>query len=157
VAIALVLSAPGAMAQPAGPPGALRAQVRAQVRVAIERELARTLQLDAAAQARLNGVIDRYDAQIAAAQGDNAAAYRELQQLVASGRADDAALNRLADRMLGNRERAQKLELERDREVRRALAPQQYGRLLLAWPTVNRKVKREIFRAIAGQEGDENE
>jgi Spy/CpxP family protein refolding chaperone len=140
-----------AAAQPDDP--GLRARIRDRVRVAVEQKLIAQLQLDAQTAARLQQVLDKYDAQIADLQRDAGQAHRELKQYLDGNGNDAAVINRLADRMLDDRGRVQRLELDRSREVRQVLTPQQYGRLMIIYPQVMKEVKTELWKAIAMKRG----
>jgi hypothetical protein len=101
-------------------------------------------------------VAKNIDDQIAAVQTDNRGAHRQLRQLIESGKADDASVNQLADRILADRAKVRQLEDARLVELRKVLRPVDYGRLLLVWPQVNQQIKAEIFRALApGQQTEE--
>jgi Spy/CpxP family protein refolding chaperone len=135
-----------AHAQPDDP--GLRARIRERIRIATEQRLIAVLSLDPNTANRLTQVLDRYDGQIAELQRQNGLNHRELKQYLDGGGADGANINRLADAILGTRERVQRLELERSREVRQVLAPQQYGRLILEYPKVVEELKKEMWKAL---------
>jgi Spy/CpxP family protein refolding chaperone len=136
-----------ALAQPDDPQ--LRAKVRDRVRQAVVERLASTLALDPPTAQRFRAVLDSFDAQIAELQRDNGAAYKELKQLSDGGHADQANVYRLADRMLGNREKIAQLESQRAHEVRQVLTPQKYAELILAAPKVQKEVRKELWKAMA--------
>jgi hypothetical protein len=140
-----------ALAQPEGP----RAEVRERVRQALVQRLVQRLMLDPASAARLNQVVKSYDDQIAAVQMENRRAHMELRQLLDSGRADDATVTQLTNRILSLRGRVRQLEDARLAEVRKLFPPQQYGRFLLVWPQVNKQIHAEVMRAA--QPGDDPE
>lgn len=148
--VAALATAAPALAQP---DEGLRTRVRDQIRVSIEQQLASRLALDGPTAARLNAIIDQYDAQIAALQRDSGQTRRQLRQLLASGAPTAQAINQLADRLLDNRSRVEGLEAERARAVRQVLTPLQYGQLILSWPKVNRMVKRQLWQAMAARRG----
>ncbi len=151
-----LLWASAALAQPGEGP---RALLRDRVRDATIKRLIDRLALDPPTSARMAQVAKNFDDQIAAVQLDTGKAHRELKRLLDSGHADDASINRLADRIFGNRGRVVQLEQTRSAEFRKILRPADYGRLLLIWPQVNREIRAEILRALGpgapGQPGEE--
>ena len=155
LALALVLALSGsALAQPDDP--ALRSRIRERVRSAIEQKLTAILQLDAPTAARFQQVLDRYDAQIVELQKDAAQAHRELKQHMDGGGTDAATINRLADRMLDDHSRVQRLETDRSREVRGVLSAQQYGRLMIVYPDVVKGIKQQLWKALADKRAEKN-
>ena len=136
-----------AHAQPDEP--ALRARIRERVRMATEQKLIAALSLDAGTAAKLTAVIDRFDAQIADLQKANGQLFRELKQFLDRGGNDAATINGLADRMLDNRTRIHHLETDRSHDVRLVLSPQQYGRLMIAYPQITKDLKKEMWKAFA--------
>jgi len=150
--LALMLSLSGvALAQPDDP--ALRARVRDRVRAAVEQKFIAILQLDQTTASRLQQVLDKYDAQLAEVQRDAGQAHRELKQYLDGGGADGNQINRLADRMLDDRARMQRLENDRSHEVRQVLTPQQYGKLMVVYPQVMKDVKAELWKAMQQRRG----
>lgn len=145
--LAILLFPAIALAQPDDP--ALRAKVRDRVRQEVIARLTTTVAMDAQTAQKFRAVVDSFDARIAELQRDNGAAYRELKQLVDAGRADAAGVDRLADRMCGNREKIAQLETQRAHEVRQVLSPVQYGQLILAMPKVQKEVRKELWKAMA--------
>jgi hypothetical protein len=142
--MALLLLATPALAQPE----AARAQLRERVRIATVQRLVQRLRLDPPTAARMSQIAKTIDDQIAAVQNDGAKVHRELRQLLDSGHADDASINRLTDHILGNRARIHQLEDNRTAEIRKILRPIDYGRLVLVWPQVNRQIRAEIYSAM---------
>jgi len=136
-------------AQPDDP--ALRAKVRDRVRNAVIERLSAKLALDPQTAQRYRAVVDSYDEQIAEAQRDNGAAHRELKQLYDAGRVDAASVNRIADRILANRQKIAQLEAARSKEVSQVLTPQQYALLILSAPKVQKEVRLELWKAMAGR------
>ncbi|HEY7954777.1 MAG: hypothetical protein ACHQ17_05155 [Polyangia bacterium] len=131
----------------------LRAQVRQRVRVRIEQQVAAALALDPATAQRVNALIDRDDAAVAALQEDSGKARRQIKQILDGGGADSASINRLADRILDNRTRMEELQGQRSRALRQILTPQQYGKLILEYPKITRTIRAEIWRAMAARRG----
>jgi uncharacterized protein YicC (UPF0701 family) len=130
---------------------AQRTKFRVQVRTQIEQALATAAGLDPAATARVAAVIDRIDDHVAQLQRDNHAAYLELKQLLEQPQPDPNAVNRLIDRITANRAGVLHAEEDRTREVRRLLTPVQYGKIVIAYPMVNRQIRAHIRRALTDQ------
>jgi Spy/CpxP family protein refolding chaperone len=151
--LAILLFPAIALAQPDDP--ALRAKVRDRVRQEVITRLTTMVAMDAQTSQRFRAVLDAVDAQIADRQKDNGAAFRELKQLVDSGHADAAGVDRLADRMCQNREKIAQLETQRAHDVRQVLTPVQYGQLILATPKIQKEVRKEMWKAMAHGEAPE--
>jgi hypothetical protein len=148
LALALVLSlGASALAQPDDP--GLRVRIRERVRVAVEQKLIAQLALDPQTAQRFQQLLDRYDAQIAELQKDAGQAHKELKQFVDGGGNDPGTIYRLADRIIDDRARVQRLESERSRDVRQVLTPQQYGKLIVVYPQVAKELKQELWKALA--------
>jgi hypothetical protein len=148
LALAMLLALGASASGQPDDPG-MRARVRDRVRVAIEQKLIAVLGLDPATAARFTQVTDRYDAQIAELQRENGLNHRELKQLLDGGGNDPATINRLVDKILDTRARVQRLELDRSRDVRAALSPAQYGRMILVYPQVQKEITQELWKALA--------
>ena len=144
----------GAVAQAQPDEPGLRARIRERVRMAIEQKLIAALSLDPGTAAKLTAVLDRFDSQIAELQKANGQSFRELKQFLDGGGGDATTINGFADRILDNRARIQRLEVDRSREVRHVLTPQQYGRLIIAYPQVTKDLKKEMWKAMAEKRGN---
>jgi Spy/CpxP family protein refolding chaperone len=125
-----------------------RAKMRVEVRTHIEQALAQAAGLDPATAQRVSQAIDRSDDQLAQIQRDNHAAYEELKHLVESGSADNAAINRLMDRMMNNRQLIQRNENERSHDVRTLVTPTQFAKIIIAFPIVNRQIRAQVRKAL---------
>jgi len=126
-----------------------RAKFRLQVRTQIEQRLAAAAGLDPATTARLAQIVDRSDEHVAQLQRDQRDAYRELKQLLEQPQPDPNAANRLIDRISANRSAVMRAEEDRTREVRKLLTPIQYGKIVIAYPIVNRQIRAGIRKALA--------
>jgi hypothetical protein len=147
--VAMVLLPALALAQPDEP--ALRAKVRDRVHQEVVERLADKLSLDPQTAQRYRAIVDSFDAQIAELVRDNGAAHHEIKKLVDSGRVDAASVGSIADRMLANKEKITHLEADRSRQVRQVLSPMQYAQLLLFAPKVQKEVRLELWKAMAGR------
>ena len=139
-----------ALAQPGEGP---RAELRERVRQAVVQRLSQQLALDAPTAARFDQVTKAIDDQIAGVQADNRRAHHELKLLLDSGRADEASVARLSDRILANRAKVRQLEDSRLIETRKVLKPVDFARLLVVFPQINKQIHEQIMRAAkAGEE-----
>ena len=132
----------------AKPDEAMRAKVRERVRALRTARLIEMLDLDEATAARLFPVLNRFDDQLEPIVRDMGEARREMRAQLESGKPDNAKLNKLIDRVVAGREKMQKIEHERLREVRKVLSPAQMARIVVVLPEVDRFVQREIKRAL---------
>jgi len=150
-ALVLALALAPSLARADDPAEAHRAQLRQQVRATIHQHLAAFAGLDAQASARVSAISDRYDDQIAKLQADARQAYVELMGQIQQPQPDVATINRLTDRILGNHERVQQLENDRAREVRRAVTPVQFAKMVIAFPKITHEVRANLRKALREQ------
>jgi Spy/CpxP family protein refolding chaperone len=131
-----------------------RAKVREKVRAFVVASLIERLDLDEATTAKLVPVLKRYHEQIAAVSRDAGEARRELRARIESGRADDAAVNQLIDRMLQSRAKISRLEEEMYQAARKVVTPIVAAKLVIVLPQIKRQVEKQIRRAARGPRGD---
>ena len=129
----------------------VREKVRERIRTFRAAKLIELLDLDEKTAAKLFPILNRYDDQMGPIIKDSGEARREIRQQIKSGKADDAKLNKLIDRVLANREKIQKLDVDRFKEVRKVLTPVQAAKASVALPEIDRMIQREIRKAVRGR------
>jgi hypothetical protein len=152
IALAIALAPAAAIAQPGAPPpgpGLRRERIKERVIELRARKLTRALGLDDATAAKLFPVLARHDEQLARIARENAVLRREAEDAAARG--DDAAANRAIDRMVANHRQRASLEEARFAEVRRILTPAQAVRFLVVLPAIDRRIHGQLRRAIEGR------
>ena len=132
----------------AKPDDATRAKVRERVRTMRTAKLIEMLDLDEATAAKLFPVLNRFDDQLEPLMRDTGEARREMRAQIESGKPDVAKLNKLIDRSIANREKTQKIENDRIREVRKVLTPVQMAKIVVVLPEVDRFVQNQIRKAL---------
>ena len=127
---------------------AMRAKVRDRVRALRTARLIELIDLDEASAARLFTVLNRYDDQLEPVLRDMGEARREMRAQIESGKPDAAKLNKLVDRVIAGREKMQKIENERLREIRKVMTPVQMARIVVVLPQVDQFIQRQLKRAL---------
>jgi hypothetical protein len=150
--VALTLVAGTAVAQPGDRREKLREQIREKVKVLRTTLLIQELNLDQATAIKLVPTLDKGYDEIGKLNQDSGQARRELRGLMDSGKATDADINRLVDRMLANRTKITAVEDGLIKEARKILKPGQVAKLIIVLPHVNRAIERQI-RQAAGRGG----
>lgn len=145
---ALLVASP-AQAQPVGRRrdggGAVdrRERIKKRIRALRAYTLTDELGLDEATASKLFPILGKYDEEI----GKKLVARAKLRQdLEAAG--DDAATDRIIDKLLANQKALQEIEEQRFAELREVLTPQQAGRLLVVLPALERRVQNMLERAM---------
>lgn len=153
LAVLLALS-PAAFAEPtAKDDTALRAEIRARLRAHRTARLIDALRLDEAGVAKLMPVLRRFDEQMEPIFMDLGDARRALKQALNVPTPDAAAVNKLVDRMMAGRAKLEKVGTERLVELRKVLTPVQFGRAVLAFAEIDRKVDKHLHQAMEQARG----
>ncbi len=140
-------SQPAAAAQTDEP---LRGKVRALVQEAAFNGLVEKAGFDLKTAQRVQGVWQKYGAQIQPILATNRGIRVELRQRVAAAHPDDAKLVALSDQLIANRQKIQALRADQQREVRQVLTPAQFAKLQLTWPEIQGSINRQIRLAVHG-------
>lgn len=150
VALAILLAAPVASAQPQPQPAAPNAQRREEIKKKIRTlrayALTTELSLDEKTGGRLWPVLAKYDDEI-----DRLLQQRiDVQRRLANARQlrDPRSQDKLIDDALANQKAFWSVEERRLAELRRILTPGQTTRLLVVLPGFERKIQRQLRRAI---------
>ncbi len=130
---------------------AARAKLRQQLRANVEQRLAKFLDLDEATASSFFAIANKYNAQVEALQQQAVAARRQLKQLIDSGGGDDATIQELTEQLLSRQAALEQLKAERIDEVRQVLTPAQFGKLMLAWPRIQQRIRAEVARSVTGR------
>ncbi len=110
--------------------------------------LQKRVALDAPSAERVQKVMDRYDGSIRDLRLQSSKSLHELRLLLRNETVDQKRVKRLADEVLANRVRMQKIQTERLHDVEKVLTPPQFGKLLVSWRAVNRTIRLERQKAI---------
>ncbi len=149
---ALGLALPAA----AQPDARKRQEVRREVTEFMLTQLQRQLALDAPTMQRVRDIWQRYQAQIDGVHQELGMAMRELKAQLAAPQPDDARLTQLSDLVLSDRLKAQEIDTQRIRELKRALTPAQFAKAIVVTPQIRRQVQQQVVRALRnGQPGEE--
>jgi hypothetical protein len=105
------------------------------------------LQLDADTAERIQSLIDKYNVKIAPLQRADVALLGQLRAQLALAVPDYARMQSLSGELVKNRQKLQALRDDRLRELQRLLAPDQFSRLLVRWPSLTRALRREARAA----------
>jgi hypothetical protein len=156
IALAIALGAPAAGAQPrqdpapAPAPGAPNAQRREEIKKKIRSlrayALTTELDLDEKTGARLWPVLARYDDEIDKLLQQRIDVQRRLS--TADQLKDPKLQDRLIDEAIANQKAFWSVEERRLAELRKILTPAQTTRLLVVLPAFERKIQRQLRRAI---------
>lgn len=148
--VTLVVAATPALADEGGK----RERVREKVRAYVVASLIERLDLDETTTAKLMPILKRYHEQMAGSARDVGDARHELKRLIDSGRTDDAAMNKLIDRMLANRAKVVRLEEEMYQAARKVLSPVVFAKLVIVLPQIKRQVEKTIRKAARERKGE---
>jgi hypothetical protein len=153
IVLAVLAIAPAAEAQPGiGPgPGARRERIKERIMALRAQVLTEELQLDASTSGKLFPVLARHDAELQRLGREAANLRREADEAVA--RRDGTAINRAIDGLLANQQRRWAVETARFQEARPLLTPAQAARLLVVLPAIERRIHRQMRRALDGPPG----
>lgn len=156
LAAAVLCMAPAAEAQPrrfgGGPPAAAermadrRERIKKKIRAMRAYTLTEELGLDERTAARLFPALGRYDDESDRLLERRIDLQRRLRQADALG--DPRAIDRLIDEAVANQRSLWDLEGRRVAELRKILTPTQTARLLVVLPALERKIERQLRKAI---------
>jgi hypothetical protein len=149
IVLAVIVIAPAAQAQPG--PGARRERIKERVLALRAAVLTQELQLDEATASKLFPVLARHDTELQRLGREAANLRRSADE--AAARRDAAAINRAIDALLANQQARWAVETARFQEVRRLLTPAQAARLLVVLPAIERRIHRQMRRALDGPGG----
>jgi len=129
----------------------LRNEVLDQMRAMRMWKLTETLKLDQVTAAKVFPLLAQYDdkaKEIARERGEIA---KEVHQQVRGGKAEQARLKVLIDKLLANQSRRHALDDERFKALRTALTPLQQAQLLLLLPRIEDDFRARIRQAMDAQ------
>ncbi|HEY2745760.1 MAG TPA: Spy/CpxP family protein refolding chaperone [Polyangia bacterium] len=129
-AAVLALAAPVAHAAPS-------------VRQAHVATLATELRLDDAAAERMQSTIDKYNARMKPLQRADRELLGALHTQLALSAPDAQRMKSLAADLVKNRGKLQSLRDDRLHDLQKTLTPEQFSRLLLRWPALTQKFRRQ--------------
>src|SRR5262245_7178064 len=129
---AFLLGMPDAEAQ--RPRQQMRERVQERIRAMRTARLVEALDLDEQTTARLFPLVNKYSDAIAEVTKDSGEARRELKDILAGGKVDDARVNKIVDRLVANKSKVDSLEQEMIREVRKVITPVQAAKLVIVLP-----------------------
>lgn len=152
-----VTQAPTARAEPPtrSAPEADEAEALKKIAVVRSMKLAEVLELgddDQETRRKLDQVLSEYDLKLFKAEGALRRSVKRLRRGV-RGELDDKELDRLSDEVIANRERVDKLRLERMKALDAILTGSQRARVMLFLPSFERKVRRAVGKARRGRRG----
>ena len=125
----------------------MRERVQERIRAMRTARLVEALDLDEQTTARLFPVVNKYSDAIAEVGKDSGEARRALNDLLSSGKADDATVNKIIDRLVANKGKVDALEQEMIREVRKVISPLQAAKLVIVLPEINRQIRQRVRQA----------
>ncbi|MEO1267051.1 MAG: hypothetical protein AAFX99_03070 [Myxococcota bacterium] len=145
---------PTARAEPPAVSEDEKSEALKKIGVVRSMKLAEALELedDDDTRRKLDRLLSDYDIKLSKAEEEFRRSVRRLRRGVRRG-LDDQELNRLSDTVLANRERLEKLRLERMRKAGAILNGAQRARLMLFLPTFERKVRRAIQKTRRNNKG----
>jgi Spy/CpxP family protein refolding chaperone len=155
-ALVVALAAP-AFAQPAErvPPGqqqqVRREEIKKKIRALRAYTLTEELQLDEATAGKLFPLLAKYDDvtdKLLVTRVEVTRRLREVDQL-----RDRRAVDRLIDEAIANQKAFWDLEDKRLAELRKILTPEQTARILVVLPEFERRIQKQLRRAIAKRGG----
>lgn len=112
------------------------------------KELAEVLKPDSAAVAKVVELASGFEDQLVAARQELRQKRSALDALLAQPKPDDPALNRAIDALMAQRKKLEDIEAERTAALRKALTPNQFARVVVAWPRINRRIQEQLYRAL---------
>jgi hypothetical protein len=156
VMLGLLTPAAPAVAQPRRDPGARRAperreQVKAKIRALRAYTLTEQLALDEQTSSRLFPALARYDDETDRLLQKRVELQRKLRR--ADTMRDARAIEHLIDDAIANQRGFWDLEDRRIAELRKILTPAQAAKLLVVLPALERRIQRQLRKAIARQPG----
>lgn len=127
---------------------AARAKLLQRIRAMRAQELAEVLKPDTAAVTKVVELASGFEDQMIATRQDLRAKRGDLDRLLAVPKPDDPAIDRAVDALMAQRKKLGDIEAERTAALRKALSPNQFARVLVAWPRINRRIQEQLYRAL---------
>ncbi len=118
------------------------------IRAMRAKELAEVLKPDMAAVAKVVELSSGFEDQLVAARQELRQKRGAIDTLLAQPKPDDPALNRAVDALMAQRKKLEDIEAERTAAMRKALTPNQFARVVVAWPRINRRIQEQLYRAL---------
>lgn len=138
---------------------AKRAKVRKRIRALRAWKLTEELELDQNSAAKLFPILNRYDEKFEAVFAERRNVRQQMHALVESGATDaetEKRLNQQVDRFLLLQQKLWQLQQARFRDVRAVLTAQQAAQMVSLLPAIDRKIRRQITRALRGKRRAKN-
>ncbi len=143
-------------AKPAKPPSkvdpkqreAAKQKLLQSIRAMRAKELGDVLNPDTAAVAKVVELSSGFEDQLVAARQDLRQKRSAIDILLAQPKPDDPALNRAVDALMAQRRKLEDIEAERTAALRKVLTPNQFARVVVAWPRINRRIQEQLYRAL---------
>lgn len=132
----------------------VRAKLLARVREVRAKALTELLKPDAAATAKVVDIAAGFEDRTLQARQEMRQQRQQLEELIQQPKPDDAAINKAIDGLLSQRERLRLAEDERAAALRKVLTPAQYGKVMIAWPRINRRIQEQLFKALIQSKGE---
>lgn len=131
-----------------------RAKIRKRIRALRAWKLTEELELDPQTAARLSAILGRYDERLEPMMAANRSLRQQMRTLGESSQPSDKQfdkqLDKLIDRVTVQQQKLWDLQRARFRDVRKVLTPRQAARLLVLLPQIDRKIQRQVRRALRG-------
>jgi Spy/CpxP family protein refolding chaperone len=118
------------------------------IRAMRAKELGDVLNPDTAAVAKVVELSSGFEDQLVAARQDLRQKRSAIDILLAQPKPDDPALNRAVDALMAQRRKLEDIEAERTAALRKVLTPNQFARVVVAWPRINRRIQEQLYRAL---------
>lgn len=144
-----------AAAKPAQPNA--REALRAKIRAIRTRKLAAAIQPDAPTTAKLSEIAERFGDQLEQARTQASATKKELTKALTAAKPVRADVMRLTQQLIDQRAKLTALDVQREAAVRAVLNPEQFAKLVLAWPKINREIREEIYRVLLKKKAADEE
>jgi Spy/CpxP family protein refolding chaperone len=149
--VAIAVAAGLAVAAGPAHAGPARERIEERLRAARDEAVARQLDLDPAAMAKLAAVLARHDDALDRHRAEARRLRRAIDDAIASG--DQRAMDAAVEAMLVHRRGLTGLEEARLRAARAALTPEQAARLAIVLPLIERRMENRIRRVLERRRG----
>lgn len=125
-----------------------RHEIVQRIRAVRARKLTDVLGLDTATAAALFPILDRHDESIARLVQEIRTGRKELRQRIRAGGSTSADFDARIDRLMALQRQLWERQEARFRDARKVLSPQQAALLFVALPEIDKKLYRQVRRAI---------
>ena len=146
-----------AVLTPKSPATVARDELRAKIRAIRSRKLAAVIQPDAATTAKLSEIAERFEDQLEQTRAQAQTTKKALVKALAAPKPAHAEVTRLTQQLIDQRAKLTATETARETAVRAVLNPEQFAKLVLAWPTINREIREEIYRVLLKKKAGDDE